>query len=103
MIGVLDRKAGEIEKEVEEVNILSPEAVFECPDSIVHILCCLNPFHEYIRRSNEVVDFFSSIAETDKTIYIYFLDGKGIKESGVISWNGRELIVDNLIYLVNIG
>lgn len=96
--GVFDRNA-EVLKD-KTILIKNPNELLKDKKNNVDILSCLNPFKDYQKRTDEIA---FSLEIYDKEINLFYLDDKEIEETGVINWNGNELLINNLLFLVHEG
>lgn len=100
VIAILDINAENIKNENPNIPIIRPEKILDYDVDNVFLLCCLNPFRDYIQRTEQVKKFFEHF---EKNVIIYYLDNQKINEKGLIIWGKKELLIDNLLYLVNEG
>lgn len=100
VLGVLDINAESVKSENISVPIIRPEKVLEHGSENICVLSCLNPFRNYVKRTGEICTFWMDCAQN---VIVYYLDYQMIQEKGIIKWGGRQLLIDNLLYLVNEG
>lgn len=97
---VLDIRADTINDKKFGVSIVKPDEIAKESHKDISVLSCLNPFQDYLQRTDEVANF---LEQYDKSISLYYLDYKEIEEKGILFWHGKELLINNLIFLVNEG
>lgn len=95
---VLDRRYKFVSPLTDTV-IISPNELKNKNCSDMYVLICLNPYKETYSKSAE--EIYNSLVEKNIRVKAYTLPFKEIKETGILKWGGKELLIDNLTGIIS--
>lgn len=96
IIAVIDKKYSSIEP-LNDMEIIAPTQLFS-NNSPYGVVSGLNPFFDYIKRTEQLAE---ELEQYNVDIDLYMLDVEKIIDCGILSWGKRELLYDNITYLIS--